>query len=178
MPDRARPDRIGFEIRTEPAGTSWRVPVSGRPFRILILGDFSGRDRRNGGDRTGPGLAGRKPIRVDRDTLDQVLGRVAPTLQFGAAEAGAGAEKQSLTLRWPPDVSGSLAITSRRACLTVLMSRRFAGRPRGWIGSKCRTGSGTEYWTFHPAVPISRAAAPRPAQPPAAVLSPSPNHPR
>jgi type VI secretion system protein ImpC len=36
------------------------------PFRILILGDFSGRDHR-------PSLAARRPQRIDRDNFDDVL---------------------------------------------------------------------------------------------------------
>src|SRR5262249_24482968 len=39
------------------------------PFRILILGDFSGRANRGVESK----LAGRRPIRVDRDNLDEAL---------------------------------------------------------------------------------------------------------
>ncbi len=43
----------------------------GDPFRILILGDFSGSEYR-------PALAGRKPVRVDRDNFDDVLRKMNP----------------------------------------------------------------------------------------------------
>jgi type VI secretion system protein ImpC len=98
MPEPAGPDRIGFEIRTDPADASRREPVSERPFRILILGDFGGQGGGRSSERPGAPLSGRQPIPVDRDTLDEVLARIAPTLELGAAEAGAG--KQSLTLRF------------------------------------------------------------------------------
>src|SRR5579864_6450722 len=49
------------------------------PFRIAILGDFSGRENRGVLDAS---LQGRKPILVDRDNFDNVMARVAPELQL------------------------------------------------------------------------------------------------
>jgi type VI secretion system protein ImpC len=53
------------------------------PFRILVLGDLSGRTGREGS----LGLAGR-PVRVDRDNLDEVLAKVGPALRLPDAGAG------------------------------------------------------------------------------------------
>ena len=44
------------------------VPEAETPFRMLILGDFSGRGLR--GERAP--LAGRRPVAVDSDNLDQI----------------------------------------------------------------------------------------------------------
>jgi type VI secretion system protein ImpC len=54
------------------------VPQRGGPFRILILGDFSGRDNRS--IRTG--LAERHPLRIDRDNIDEVLKRMKVQLNL------------------------------------------------------------------------------------------------
>ncbi|MEO7649608.1 MAG: type VI secretion system contractile sheath large subunit, partial [Bryobacteraceae bacterium] len=48
------------------------------PFRILILGDFSGRAGR--GLHTG--LSGRRPVLVDRDNIDEVLGGMHAALNL------------------------------------------------------------------------------------------------
>lgn len=48
------------------------------PFRILILGDFSG--RRSRGIRSV--LAGRRPVLIDRDNFDEVMGNMHPELRI------------------------------------------------------------------------------------------------
>lgn len=50
------------------------------PFCIALLGDFSGRANHGIVER-GRTLASRRPTRIDRDNLDDVLGRVAPELR-------------------------------------------------------------------------------------------------
>lgn len=54
-----------------------KAPDDDTPFRILVLGDFSGDKSRNRATTT-PLLAGRRPIPVDRDTVDDVIGHLAP----------------------------------------------------------------------------------------------------
>jgi len=49
------------------------------PFRIALIGDFSGRANR-GILETGRALAGRRPVRVDRDSLDDAIARLSPRL--------------------------------------------------------------------------------------------------
>ena len=53
-------------------------PESDAPFRILVLGDFSGR-----GNRGEPAAGRLRPYLIDRDNFDQVLGRVRPELELG-----------------------------------------------------------------------------------------------
>jgi type VI secretion system protein ImpC len=56
-------------------------PQRDTPFRIAVVGDFSGRASR-GVVQTGRALAARPPIRVDRDNVDEVLGRLAPEVEL------------------------------------------------------------------------------------------------
>jgi len=51
---------------------------SDTPFRILILGDFSGRANR----KLSSGIAGRRPILVDLDNFDDVMKEMLPTLKL------------------------------------------------------------------------------------------------
>ena len=51
------------------------------PFRIAILGDFSGRGNHHRID-IGDALANKKPIRVDRDNFDSVFARISPQLDL------------------------------------------------------------------------------------------------
>jgi type VI secretion system ImpC/EvpB family protein/type VI secretion system ImpB/VipA family protein len=55
-------------------------PRDETPFRIVVLGDFSGRSNRaaSGGQR-GPGP---RPVLVDRDNLDEVLAKLGPRLSL------------------------------------------------------------------------------------------------
>jgi len=65
------------------AGGEWpqAKPDADTPFRIAILGDFSGRANR-GLLESGDALAGRRPIIVDRDNFDSVLAKLAPRLDL------------------------------------------------------------------------------------------------
>jgi type VI secretion system protein ImpC len=49
-----------------------RTPASETPFRILVLGDFSGRENRKQFD-PGKSLARRSPLPIDRDNLEKVM---------------------------------------------------------------------------------------------------------
>src|SRR5664279_1133668 len=55
-------------------------PEEETPFRIAILGDFSGRANR--GVAGGPRLRGRKPIAVDVDNVDDVVARLGAGLEL------------------------------------------------------------------------------------------------
>ena len=54
---------------------SHKARSSSAPFRIAVLGDFSARANR-GELETGADLAGRKPLRVDIDNLDDMIERL------------------------------------------------------------------------------------------------------
>jgi len=60
------------------------------PFRILLLGDFSGRASR-GRSAAGPALIDRRPVAVDRDNFERVLSHIRPTLGVGV-QGGEGFE--------------------------------------------------------------------------------------
>lgn len=57
------------------------VPEGETPFRMLIIGDFSGRSNRGQDESVKPPTA-LKPIQVDRDTLDKVLDRLAVAIEL------------------------------------------------------------------------------------------------
>jgi type VI secretion system protein ImpC len=86
------PGRIGFEVnlggaRNAGAATSARS----ESFRILVMGDFSG--RRNRGLEAVAELGSRPILPLDLDTFDATFARIAPGLVLGARsgdEDGAG----------------------------------------------------------------------------------------
>jgi type VI secretion system protein ImpC len=59
-------------------------PEPETPFRIAILGDFSGRANR-GLLESGDALASRRPRLIDRDNFDSVLAKIAPRLELAPA---------------------------------------------------------------------------------------------
>jgi type VI secretion system protein ImpC len=57
-----------------------RLPDQDTPFRIALLGDFSGRANRGLAE---PGtIAKRRAVEVDRDNFDEVLAKIAPEIQL------------------------------------------------------------------------------------------------
>lgn len=64
-------------------------PLDDTPFRIALLGDFSGRASRGATD-TGPALARRPVWRIDRDDLDDIMREVGPTLKLRLDDGGSG----------------------------------------------------------------------------------------
>ena len=67
-----------LEVQMSAPDTQSERPDTETPFRILILGDFSGRKNRA---LSGP-LTGRTPTLIDRDNFDAVLGKTAPELHL------------------------------------------------------------------------------------------------
>lgn len=59
-------------------------PVSDTPFRIAVMGDFTGRVNRN----VAASLQDRRPILIDRDEYDTVLARLTPELFLTFEDAG------------------------------------------------------------------------------------------
>lgn len=70
---------------------SHKVRSSSAPFRIAVLGDFSARANR-GELETGADLAGRKPLKVDVDNLDDMIERMGIELVLPIGEEGASVE--------------------------------------------------------------------------------------
>jgi type VI secretion system protein ImpC len=80
MPDRRSFGEIHLDV------TAGREPVELKPgpdtpFRIAILGDFSGRENRCLIE-TGDALANRQPVVIDRDNFDSVFAKIAPRLEI------------------------------------------------------------------------------------------------
>jgi type VI secretion system protein ImpC len=67
------------EIETGERSQPVERPDSETPFRIAVLGDFSGRENRAVLDAR---LQGRKPVLVDRDNFENVMARLAPELHL------------------------------------------------------------------------------------------------
>jgi type VI secretion system protein ImpC len=72
-----RPISFGSINLGMPAGEA--LEISETPFRVLILGDFSGRANR----KLSTSLSGRKPIFVDRDNIDQVMAKLGVEIALG-----------------------------------------------------------------------------------------------
>lgn len=78
---------FGFTFGAPAAGPS-ALPRDGKPFRIVVLGDFSGHGLR--GLPQPKALAQRKPVRVDIDNVDAVFTRLAPALALSLPGVAAG----------------------------------------------------------------------------------------
>ncbi len=80
-----------YEVSFGTLGRPPRAPTAGQKFRLALLGDFSG--RANAGRlETGEALAKRKPVKVDVDTLDDVLGRMKVSLALPLTKDGSTVE--------------------------------------------------------------------------------------
>jgi len=76
------PSRSSVHLDVSAAGEpSAAVVDPDAPFRILILGDFSGRANR----RLHASLAGRRPVPVDMDNFDQAIEQMLPALKLPRA---------------------------------------------------------------------------------------------
>jgi type VI secretion system protein ImpC len=82
MAPRGNQHQIGLDVSLGQSGES--RPLDETPFRLAVLGDFSGRSSR-GVLATGAEIAAQLPRRVDRDDLDEVLGELAPALHLAVA---------------------------------------------------------------------------------------------
>jgi type VI secretion system protein ImpC len=58
------------------------------PFRIALLGDFSGRGGGDPGGQRGRALGARRPVRVDRDSVDEAISRIQPSVSLDLPELG------------------------------------------------------------------------------------------
>ncbi|MFN7993053.1 MAG: type VI secretion system contractile sheath large subunit [Bryobacteraceae bacterium] len=86
MPNLSRSSvHIDLNTGTQPRPVK---PESDTPFRILLLGDFSG--RRNRGE---PPPSRLRPYLIDRDNFDEVMSRIRPELDFST-------QKQAIRLRF------------------------------------------------------------------------------
>jgi type VI secretion system protein ImpC len=142
------------------------------PFRIALLGDFSGRANR-GTVETGRALAARRPLRVDRDNVDDLIARLAPELHLSVGDARSVVRFAELDDFHPDRLYERLP--AFRA-LRDTRERAAAPAPLGEIGrqggraSAGRTAPSPRNFLDQilgdvPAPPGGAAAAPPPAEP-------------
>ncbi len=84
--------RMQFEFRFGRPRHPASRPDGEEPFRILVLGDLTGRDP---AQRSAP-LAQRRPLRVNVDNLDQIFARLSPRLDLTLAGAPLAIELRNL----------------------------------------------------------------------------------
>lgn len=70
--------------RAKPAGAGQAGDESGSLFRVLVLGDFSGRSSRPSDRDAAPTF---KPVVIDLDNFDRELARIAPQLELELPQA-------------------------------------------------------------------------------------------
>jgi type VI secretion system protein ImpC len=128
------------------------------PMRIVLLGDFSGR----GGQRA-PGLADRKPMRIDRDNFEDVLAKLSVMLTLS------GSKDMPWTFRFrelddfQPDrlfqqVQGFEALRELRADLrNPKKFAKAAEEMRGWSAAKPAAPAEALAEPSEPARVLSRA---------------------
>jgi type VI secretion system protein ImpC len=87
MPDHERRAHIELDVN---AGheRAVKAPDDDTPFRIVVLGDFSGDKSRSRAAPQAP-LANRRPIPIDRDTVDEVIAHLAPEIVLERASGEA-----------------------------------------------------------------------------------------
>jgi type VI secretion system protein ImpC len=80
MPDRRSFGEIHLDV-TEGRERVQATPGSETPFRVAILGDFSGRGNRHVIE-IGEAMANRRPTLIDRDNYDSVFAKMSPRLDL------------------------------------------------------------------------------------------------
>jgi len=113
-----------------------RPQVGRDPFRIAVMGDFTGRGNR-GEFETGAALAARKPHKLDVDTLDAVIGRFATTLTLPVGPGGEAIEVRmsDLDQLHPDELVDSLAVFEDLVGLRAMVksgARRTLSDLEGW----------------------------------------------
>jgi type VI secretion system protein ImpC len=111
-------------------------------FRLAVLGDFSA--RANTGElATGADLAKRKPLKVDIDNLDEVLGRLKPKLNLPIATDGGSVEVSigEMDDFHPDQLYDNVEVFSglsglRQRLKTTSMFAKAAAEVQSWLGDK------------------------------------------
>lgn len=115
--------------------------AQGDAFRIALMGDFSGRASRGVMDR-GAKLAARKALRLDVDTLDDVLARLAPRIVLPLGDEGTvEVEIASMDDFHPDQLAEALPLfqhllTLRRGLQSRAGFERASKEVLGWAGAE------------------------------------------
>jgi type VI secretion system protein ImpC len=131
-----------FNFGTLKTASSPKAAKGGEVFRLAVLGDFSARANR-GEVEVGEDLAKRKPLVVEADNLDDVLGRLDVKLHLdvggddGVIEVGVS----SMDEFHPDELYDRLEIFSRLSGLRRQLSNsatfaKAAKEVQGWLGGK------------------------------------------
>jgi type VI secretion system protein ImpC len=114
------PSSIELNVAHMPSPRRQRIDDDGdTPFRIVVLGDFSGLAR----EERGP-LAERRPIRVDIDNLEDVFSRIAPVAVIGDLQ-----DKLGIALRIPLETLDDFSADAVLARLPAHTLARAAASP-------------------------------------------------
>jgi len=117
--------RIGFDFEVALGRKRERSrPDEEAAMRILLMGDFSGRSSR--GVEAHHDLATRKPLPIDIDKFDRVMGRIAPRFELAA---GAGSPSRWNLRRWKTSTRTSF-IGGFRFSIGCASSVTVCGTPR------------------------------------------------
>ncbi|HVJ51652.1 MAG TPA: type VI secretion system contractile sheath large subunit [Aliidongia sp.] len=117
-----------------------KAATTGSPFRVALLGDFSGRANR-GELASGTALSDRKPIRIDVDNIEKIFAKLNISLQLPLGEDGAGIEipLKSLDDFHPDQLYENVELFSALSDLRLRLNSKnqFAAAARelqGWLG--------------------------------------------
>lgn len=152
MPKRDEFASVSLDVNagTEPVPAQ---PRSETPFRILLLGDFSGRR-----DRDSISSRSAEPISIDRDNFDDVLAGMGVELHLGGREAAAGIR---LTIRSLDDFHPDRIFDRSEAFGTLREMRRKLSSP----SNSPEAVSAVKKWAGLPAPPPPAPVRPDPAVP-------------
>lgn len=139
MPMEPSPGDINIRLSSQDDG-NFSKPSPDKPFRMAVMGDFTGRMNRN----VAASLQDRRPVRIDRDDYETVLAGLSPELHLVFEEAGDAAVQ--IRIREPDDFHPDRLFETlpvfqelRQTLKDLDDPRRFehaAVRIRGWAGSE------------------------------------------
>lgn len=153
-----------FEEGTEPAPAPRQQ--SSRPFRMLFIGDFSGRTNR-GVLESGAEIAQRRTIAIDRDNFDEVLARLAPKLDLELApEEGAAAAKLHLEFAKLDDFHPDRLVPNAEIFARLRQLRRRLQDPKTFAEAAAELRPAKKEAPPKPPAAASESAAAKPASPP------------
>lgn len=128
---------INIRLSSQDEGSLLK-PLPDTPFRMAVMGDFTGRMNRN----VAASLQDRRPVRIDRDDYETVLARLSPELQLvfeAAGDAAVHIRIGELDDFHPDRLLETLPVFQelRQTLKDLDDPRRFehaAARIRGWAG--------------------------------------------
>jgi type VI secretion system protein ImpC len=121
-----------FRVEAGVRPMSTAEEISTRPFYVALLGDFSGRAASGRiGDSTDASV--RTPLQVDRDDIDDVLGRLRPSIALSPAE---GAESIVLSFQELEDFHPDRLIDRAELFGTLKARRAEIADPAGFARFK------------------------------------------